>query len=135
MQLLDKVRLTSILNTEAHKHLRKYIAADQDHKIVTSVDLVVVEADIHIFLRADAIQLQKDKFDNLVLVLTEGTSKTSYFFSELPIFSYRYSGFCWGENRYDNLIIKNLVSEDQNCPSGTYLKASKVHVEREYLKF
>ncbi|NAY93468.1 hypothetical protein GTQ34_16270, partial [Muricauda sp. JGD-17] len=34
LQLLDKVRLTSILNTEAHKHLRKYIAADQDHKIV-----------------------------------------------------------------------------------------------------
>ncbi len=135
LQLLDKLGLTNLLNAEPHKALRSYISNDDGYKLVTGLNITVPETEMPSFLQAEAIQLQKDEYDNIILVIISGELERHYFFSELHVFDYQYSNFCWGEDRYHNMIIENLISEGQKCPKGTYLKASKVNGDRSYLKF
>ncbi len=135
LQLLDKLGLTNLLNADSHKTLRSYISNDDGYKLVTGLNITVPETEMPSFLQAEAIQLQKDEYDNIVLVVINGELERHYFFSELHVFGYLYSNFCWGEDRYHNMIIENLISEGQKCPKGTYLKASKVNGDRSYLKF
>ncbi len=135
LQLLDKLELTNLLNTDSHKTLRSYISNDDGYKLVTGLNITVPETEMPSFLQAEAIQLKKDEYNNIILVVISGELERQYFFSELHVFGYQYSNFCWGEDRYHNMIIENLISEGQKCPKGTYLKASKVNGDRSYLKF
>lgn len=135
LQLLDKLGITNLLNAETHKELRSYISNDDGYKLVTGLNITVPETEMPSFLQAEAIQLQKDSYENIILVVISGELERHYFFSELHVFDYQYSNFCWGEDQYHNLIIENLISEDQKCPKGTYLKASKVNDNKSYLKF
>ncbi|UII76205.1 hypothetical protein LV716_18370 [Flagellimonas sp. HMM57] len=135
LQLLDKLGMTQLLNTDTHKELRSYIAQDEGYKLVTGLDITVPETEMPSFLQAEAVQLQKDTYGNIQLVTINGTTENRYFFSELQIFGYQYANFCWGEDRYHNLIIENLLSEKEKCPKGTYLKSIKVNGDRSYLKF
>nr|WP_299067278.1 hypothetical protein [uncultured Allomuricauda sp.] len=135
LQLLDRLGLTQLLNNEQHDDLRSYIANDDGYKLVTGLNITVPEVEMPGFLQAEALQLQKDAYDNIILVVINGEFEKHYFFSELHVFDYQYSNFCWGEDQYHNMIIENLISEDQKCPKGTYLKASKVNGDRSYLKF
>ncbi|RDY60781.1 hypothetical protein [Flagellimonas nanhaiensis] len=135
LQLLDKVGLASLLNNEAHDQLRSYISADDAYKLVTGLNITVPETDMPSFLQAEAVQLQKDRYGSVQLVVINGDFEKRYFFSELHVFGYQYNHFCWGEDQYHNLIIENLISEGQKCPKGTYVKASKVNGDKAYLKF
>lgn len=135
LQLLDRLGLTQLLNNEQHDDLRSYISNDDGYKMVTGLNITVPEVEMPGFLQAEALQLQKDAYDNIILVVINGEFEKHYFFSELHVFDYQYSNFCWGEDQYHNMIIENLISEDQKCPKGTYLKASKVNGDRSYLKF
>lgn len=135
LQLLDKLGITRLLNNEEHEDLRSYISNDDGYKMITGLNITVPEVEMPGFLQAEAIQLQKDDYDNVILVVISGEYETHYFFSELQVFDYQYANFCWGEDRYHNVIIENLISEDQKCPKGTYLKASKVNGDKSYLKF
>ncbi|KQC29382.1 hypothetical protein [Flagellimonas eckloniae] len=135
LQLLDMLGLTQLLNNEQHDDLRSYISNDDGYKMVTGLNITVPEVEMPGFLQAEAIQLQKDAYDNIILVVINGEFEKHYFFSELHVFDYQYANFCWGEDQYHNMIIENLISEGQKCPKGTYLKASKVNDNRSYLKF
>ncbi|WP_190808408.1 hypothetical protein [Flagellimonas sp. S3867] len=135
LQLLDQLGLAQLLNQEKHDALRSYISNDDSYKFVTGLNITVPETEMPGFLQAEAIQLQKDKYNNIVLVVIHGEHEKQYFFSELQVFDYQYAHFCWGEDQYHNMIIENLVSEGQKCPKGTYLKASKVNGDKAYLKF
>lgn len=135
VQLLDRIGLTNLLNTEANKELRSYISNDVGYKLVTGLNITIPETEMPSFLQAEAIQLQKDNYDNIVLVIINGERKKEYFFSELQVFDYQYSNFCWGEDIYHNLIIENIISQGQKCSKGTYLKVSKIDNDKSYLKF
>lgn len=135
LQLLDKLRLTQLLNNKANNGLRSYVSKDDGYKLVTGLDVTVPETEMPTFTQAEAVQLQKDEFGNIVLVAINGEFEKQYFFSELQVFGYHYNSFCWGVDRYHNLIIENLISEGEKCPKGTYLKASKVNGDKAYLKF
>ncbi|MGW9686754.1 hypothetical protein [Flagellimonas sp. 2504JD1-5] len=135
LQLLDQLGLAQLLNQDKHDALRSYISNDDSYKLVTGLNITVPETEMPGFLQAEAIQLQKDKYDNIVLTVINGEQKRQYFFSELQVFDYQYAHFCWGEDQYHNMIIENLISEGQKCPKGTYLKASKVNGDKAYLKF
>ncbi|MGX1931304.1 hypothetical protein [Flagellimonas sp. 2504JD4-2] len=135
LQLLDQFGLAQLLNQDKHDALRSYISNDDSYKMVTGLNVTVPEIEMPGFLQAEAIQLQKDKYGNIVLFVINGERKKQYFFSELQVFGYQYAHFCWGEDQYHNMIIENLVSEGQKCPKGTYLKASKVNGDKAYLKF
>ncbi|MEX0313722.1 MAG: hypothetical protein AB3N18_06060 [Allomuricauda sp.] len=135
LQLRDQLGLAQLLNKDKHDALRSYISNDDSYKMVTGLNVTVPETEMPGFLQAEAIQLQKDRYDNIVLVVINSEHKREYFFSELQVFGYQYAHFCWGEDQYHNMIIENLVSEGQKCPKGTYLKASKVNGDKAYLKF
>ncbi|WP_422861155.1 hypothetical protein [Flagellimonas sp. W118] len=135
LQLLDQLGLAQLLNEDKHDALRSYISNDDSYKMVTGLNITVPETEMPGFLQAEAIQLQKDKYNNIVLVVIHGEHEKEYFFSELQVFDYQYAHFCWGEDQYHNMIIENLVSEGQKCPKGTYLKASKVTGDKAYHKF
>jgi len=135
LQLLDKLELTQMLNKDENEKLRSFVANDDAYKVITSLDITVPETEMPTFTHAEVLQLQRDEFGNNILVAISGDFQKQYFFSELQVFGYHYDNFCWGEDRYHNLIIENLVSEGEKCPKGTYLKASKVEEDRAYLKF
>lgn len=135
LQLLDKLGLTKQLNNETNDGLRSYASKDDAYKLVTGLDVTVPETEMLTFTQAEAVQLQKDKLGNIILVVINGEFEKQYFFSELQVFGYHYNSFCWGEDRYHNLIIENLISEGEKCPKGTHLKASKVNGDKAYLKF
>ncbi|AWX43277.1 hypothetical protein HME9304_00264 [Flagellimonas maritima] len=135
LELLDKLDLTTLLNNDAHDALRTYISYNEDYKLITGLNLTVPETAMSDFTLAEAIQLQKDDYGNIQLVVINGELESRYFFSELQVFGYQYVNFCWGEDRYHNLIIKNLMPKGERCPKGTYAKASKVGTDRAYLKF
>ncbi len=135
LQLLDRLGITQLLNNDAHDDLRSYVSNDDTYKLVTGLNITIPETEMPSFLQAEAIQLQKDNYGNIQLVIINGEFERRYFFSELHVFGYQYAHFCWGEDQYHNMIIENLISEDQKCPKGTHLKASKVNGGRSYLKF
>ena len=134
VQLLDKISLAQLFNGENGKALRDYLQTDKDHKLVTSLDLALSETDITFFLQAQALQLQKDEFGTIQLVVFNGNTEQRYYFSELEVFDYGYSSFCWGEDQFGNLKIANITPEGEKCPRGTFMKATKARAEKEYLK-
>lgn len=135
LQLLDQLGIAHLLNRDDHNALRNYISHDDSYKLVTALDITVPEKEMPSFLQAEAVRLQKDGYGNIVLAVVSGEQKKQYFISELQIFGYGYANFCWGEDRYHNAIVQNIVSEGQRCPKGTYLKSSKVDRDKAYLKF
>jgi len=135
VQLLDKLSLTELLNAEESKSIREYLQNDKAHKMVTSLDLALTETDIIFFLGARALQLQKDEFGAVQLVAYSGNAEQRFYFSELEVFQYGYSSFCWDEDQYGTLKIGNITPSGEKCPKGTFLKATKAHPEKEYLKF
>lgn len=135
LKLLDRLGITQLLNNDVHDDLRSYISNDDAYKLVSGLDITVPETEMPGFLQAEAVQLQKDVYNNIVLVVINGEFERRYFFSEFQVFGYQYAHFCWGEDQYHNTIIENLISEGQKCPKGTHLKASKVNGDRSYLKF
>ncbi|WP_097045176.1 hypothetical protein [Flagellimonas pacifica] len=135
LELLDRLGFTNLLNNEAHDKLRAYISNDDGYKLVTGLNITVPETEMPGFLHAEAIQLQKDEYGNIILVVINGEFEKRYFFSELHVFGYQYTNFCWGEDQYHNLIIENLISDGEKCPKGTHLNASKVNGDKAYLKF
>lgn len=134
IQVMDKLGMTNLFNSKVNDKLRSYISNDHRYKLVTGLNIAVSETDMPTFLQAEAVQLQKDVYDNIILVVINGKYKKRYFFSEFHVFDYQYVSFCWGEDRYHNAIIKNMISGGQKCPKGTYLKASKVYADKSYLK-
>ncbi|TAI48497.1 hypothetical protein [Flagellimonas allohymeniacidonis] len=135
LQLTDKVALTQMLNSEAHESLREYLTADDAYKLVTGLDLALSESELVVFLNAEAVQLQKDEYGSLKVVLINGNQQNSFFFSELQVFDYQLSSFCWGEDVLHRKKIKNLIAEGERCPKGTFLKARKMEKDESYLKF
>lgn len=133
--LQDKIGLTKLLNNEEHKKMSHYLSLEDANKMVTSLDVAATENEIQLFYNAEAVELQKDKFDNIVLVRRNGANKTTYFLKELPVFNYGLSTFCWGEDQYHNPRIENIVDEKFKCPKNTYQKASKIKRDKAYLKF
>ena len=135
LQLQDKIELTNMLNNDAHEEMRQYLSLDNTHKFVTAVDIALTEVEINEFEQTYAAKLEKDKFDNIILVLNQGEKERIYLLKDLPIFNYVLNSFCWGEDQYHNRRIENMVDEDEKCPKNTYLKASKIKSDKSYLKF
>ncbi|WP_394973707.1 hypothetical protein [uncultured Croceitalea sp.] len=135
LQLLDKVNYTVILNEDKTKELRNYLSLDENHRLVTAIDVAFTEDDMQLLLNAPNVLLTKDNYNNMVIEVTNGNTKTSFPVKDLPTFNYGLSAFCWGEDRYHNRRIQNIVSEEFKCPKGSYLKASKIDTDRAYLKF
>lgn len=135
LQLLDKVAYTKTLNKDSNAELRNYLSLDDQHRLVTTVDIAITETDVATFLKADGVLLEKDALDNMAITIVENNTSTRYFLKDLPVFNYGLSTFCWGEDRYHNMRIQNIVSEDFKCPKGTYLNISKIKSDKSYLKF
>ena len=135
LQLQDKIGFTEMLNNDKHATMRRYLSLDDGHRLVTTLDLALTEVEITEFNEVLAATLEKDKFDNPILVLERVGATRTYLLKDLPIYDYGLSTFCWGEDQYQNMRIENLVDEDEKCPRGTHLKASKLQADKAYLKF
>jgi hypothetical protein len=70
LTLEDKIGLTALLNDNEHKGIARYLSLDDKYRMVTSLDTALTEAEIQNFTMADGVQLQKDSFDAIKLVLT-----------------------------------------------------------------
>lgn len=135
LQLQDKISFAALLNNDEHTAMRRYLSLDDGHRLVTTLDLALTEVEITEFNEILAATLEKDAFDNPILVLERVGAIRTYLLKDLPIYNYGLSAFCWGEDQYQNLRIENLVDEDEKCPRGTHLKVSKLQAENAYLKF
>ncbi|WP_435624315.1 hypothetical protein [Flagellimonas sp.] len=135
VQLANLIEITKLFNNDEHQDLRTYISHDDSYKLVSALDIAISENDMDKFMDAQAIQLKKNKYESLELVVIDGNQKSVYPFRSLHAFKYHYTNFCWGEGPYGNIIIENLVAEDEKCPKGTRLKARKVSNNRYQFKF
>lgn len=135
VQLLDKIELTTLLNSEANEKVRTYLEKDSDYKMVTKMDFTVPETIMPLYEQAETVVLQQDEFKNVYLVLINGKKEERIHFSHLQVFDYEVSCFCWGADRYDQKRIENMVPDTKKCPKGTYEKASKMNSDKLYLKF
>jgi hypothetical protein len=135
LQLQNRIEVTKVLNKESLRETREYISLDKNHKLVSAIDVAFTENEIANFNSAQGAYLTMDKFANLILVLNKENGKQEFLFKDLPSFNYKLSSFCWGEDRYHNVRIENIVSAGDGCPKNTYQKASKIKSNREYLKF
>ncbi|MEM8845738.1 MAG: hypothetical protein AAGD17_01435 [Bacteroidota bacterium] len=134
LTLPDKVKLTQLLNEDGHKALREYLVTDDAYKLVTQLDIAPTENELVNFLNAEAIQLERDNYGSQKLVLVNGEKRRSFFFSELQVFDYAHSTFCWGEDVYHNKKIKSLITDGSRCPKGTFMKPKKMDKVKPYLK-
>ena len=135
LQLQDKIGFTQLLNNDEHAAMRRYLSLDDDHCLVTTLDLALTEVEITEFNEVLAATLEKDAFNNLILVLERVGATRTYLLKDLPIYNYGLSAFCWGEDQYHNMRIENLVDEKEKCPKGTHLKAAKIKADQSYVKF
>ena len=99
------------------------------------IDIAFTENEITAIQNANGTYLTKDGLGNLVLELNTANNKQEYLLKDVPSFNYTLSAFCWGEDRYHNLRIENIVTQGDGCPKNTYQKASKIKSNKEYLKF
>lgn len=135
LQLLDKIELTSLLNSQENESVRHYLEKDADYKMVTKIDFTVPETLMPMYEEAETILLQQDELKNIYLILKNGVTEERVHFSHLQVFDYELSCFCWGVDRYDQKRIENMVSDTKKCPKGTFEKASKIDTDKSYLKF
>ncbi|UOY08377.1 hypothetical protein L0P88_07415 [Muricauda sp. SCSIO 64092] len=135
LQLLDKIEITELLNTTKNRTVRSYLEKDGDLKMVTSVDLALSETEITFFNQAEAFELRKDDYGTVILNIVDGGTEQAYYLSDLRVFNYGYSSFCWGEDQYHRLQIEHIAPEGEKCPKGTYTKPDKVKANQSYVKF
>jgi hypothetical protein len=134
LQLLDKIALTGLLNSESNLGARTYLEKNEDYKMVTTLDVVTTDALMPLLLGAETVLLQQDEFKNPYLQLIGSKSEVNLTFFQVQVFNYELSGFCWGENKYYRKEIQALVDTGESCPKGTFAKASKATSDRDYLK-
>ena len=135
LQLLDKIRMTQLLNEPENKEVMGYLEKDGEIKLVVSIDIAPVEEDIDKLMQADGLLLKPNELGREELVVVSGQEEYGYKLDEFIVFNYTLATFCWGEDRYHNVRIENIVADDQACPKGTYSKPSKVHKNSRGLKF
>jgi len=135
LQLANKITIATILNNDDNKELKTYLEHAASYKLVTSIQVALTEEMITNFVNAEMLLLEQDSLKNTYLVLVTNAQRKKMLFSELEVFGYEYASFCWGEDKYHNKKIKNLVVGDKSCPKETYKKAFKVKSDKSYLKF
>lgn len=135
IQLADLIDITKLFNNDEHQDLRTYISHDDSYKFVSALDIAISENEMDKFMDAQAIQLKKNGYESLELIVIDGNQKSVYPFRSLHAFRYHYSNFCWGEGPYGNILIENLIAEDEKCPKGTSMKAYKISNDRNQFKF
>tara|TARA_R110000796_G_scaffold81456_2_gene179408 strand:- start:5356 stop:6090 length:735 start_codon:yes stop_codon:yes gene_type:complete len=126
LQLLDKIGLTTLLNSADNTALRSYLENDPDYKLVTAITLTVADELQKRILEAEHILVQQDGAGKLSIVLKNKQQTNELEGSHTEVFDYSYVSFCWGEDRYHTKIIKALVQDNKGCPNATYTKAAKV---------
>ena len=135
LQLVDKISLVQVLNAGENKNVRSYLENDDAFKIVTRWDITATDALMVQLLEADAVLMEENPQNKMQLVLIKDKKKQLVSQSELQVFDYDFSTFCWGEDRYHNKRIETLLTGNARCPKGTYKKAVKVTSDKSYLKF
>jgi len=135
LQLLDKIEITAQLNKEENKELRSYLKNDSDYKMMTSIDVLLAPENLTKFLEADAVFLKEDGWNKGTLLVVKGSQTQRIQLSEFVVFDAKFASFCWGEDIYHHKIIKALLNGNENCPQGTFNRASKIKEDNSYLKF
>ncbi|MGP1994246.1 hypothetical protein D9V96_020365 [Zobellia laminariae] len=134
LQLLNKIDATKQLNGQENTNVRAYIENDDAYKLVTRIDITVTDAMMPKFIEASTVHMLEDGKGGKYLVLTSKEQEVKVSLSEVQIFDYGYSSFCWGEDRYHNKQLEAILGENEKCPKGTYKKASKVKSEKSFIK-
>ncbi|ALM08807.1 hypothetical protein SB49_14135 [Sediminicola sp. YIK13] len=135
LQLVDRIGFTNILNGEENNYVRNYLENDPDYKLVTSLEVTVKDSDFLLLTNADLVLLEQDAYKKMYLTVMNKGQKKELPMSNLEVFGYEVSSFCWGEDRYHHKRIKAILSGGESCPKGTYSKATKVQADQSYLKF
>lgn len=135
LQLHDKIGLTEILNNTANKNVRSYLENDDAYKLVTLLDITLPDALLNQLVNADKVTLSQNEKGQQALLLTKNKEEQWVAFSEIEVFDHDFSTFCWGEDKYHNKLIKTILTSGENCPKGTFKKATKVRADKSYLKF
>ncbi|MFS4493183.1 hypothetical protein [Maribacter sp. 2308TA10-17] len=135
LQLLNKINITEQLNASENSNIRNYLATDNSYKMVTRFDITAADVLMVQLLEANTVQLAENDALGKYLILTKNSKETTIPFSDLEVFDYGFSSFCWGEDRYHRKRIEAILTGNASCPKGTYKKASKVTADKSYLKF
>lgn len=134
LQLLDKIGSTAQLNNKNNTHVREYLEDDAAYKLVTRIDITLPDEMIPQLLAANAIRMVENVNNGKHLILTTAGQESKISLSEIQIFDYGFSSFCWNEDRYHRKQIEAILPENEKCPKGTFKKASKVDADKSYLK-
>lgn len=135
LQFLDRVSITDQLNNNENTGVRSYLETKEKAQLVTSVTIAFPEKNIQQIVNAEEVFLIQSSSKKFSIQLKDQEGKTEVIqFSDGVIFAYQLSSFCWKENSKHKLIIGDIISSTESCPTNTYKKASKAVKKDNYFK-
>ncbi len=133
LELADRIALRSQLNSESNIMVRSYLSKEDNFQIVSKIAFVTNAENTDRLLRSQGVFLSES--NNGILEITIGENKGGrLYFSELEIFDYQVSGFCWEQDQYGKERIAAISLNGESCPKGTDKNVQKLDQTKSYLK-
>ncbi|MBC6999640.1 hypothetical protein [Cytophaga sp. FL35] len=134
LEIGDEILLQENFNSVSNKRVRDYISLENEIGIVTNVSFIYTAVNATSLINADGVFLVKDKNGVLSLEVFNEGKKAIIDITDLKVFDYELSNFCWSLDRYGNPTIATIVDKPSQCPKGTKNKANKLEKNQSYLK-
>ncbi len=132
----DKIKMVSILNQEKNTAIVDYLKLKNKHVMVSEISFTVTKELEQSLTGVEEVFLYQDGPQKLGLSFFKmGKKVKEVDFSEIAIFDYKTSGFCWMLNKRMEPYIGMLTRAGEECPEGANNVPSKLDVDRAYLKF
>ncbi|MDH7445311.1 hypothetical protein [Aquimarina sp. 2201CG14-23] len=135
IELIDWVTTIAELEEAYNQQTIEYLKRQEDAEIISSVSMAVSQDMINEMHTAEAVFLINKNYKQYELSLVKnGKPYKTIDFSDVTIFGYRLSYFCWGENDKRRVTLFDIVDENDNCPKNTYKNAEKAKDKIDYFK-
>ncbi len=135
LEVLDQLTVISELQKEHNTQTIGYLKNQKDAAIVSTISLAYQADLLNEIGSAEAVFLINDNYKQYSLSLVKnGKSYKTIALSDVTIFGYRLSYFCWGQNDKNRIVIFDIVDEADPCTKNTYRNASKAKEKIDYLK-
>jgi len=135
LDIADKVTLIDALNNRENKNVQKYLSANYNASIITSISIAFDSATINKITNAESVFLIENNLKSYALGVFKNGKIVEYIsFNKGIVFTYNSSNCCWQANNAHRINIVDIVAGKQNCPNKTYPSAKQAKRKINYFK-
>ena len=136
LKINDKVSVIDEINNGGYNHkVKNYLYYNPELTLVTQIKFVAQPKVLQYLKQADALYLfTKDNNQSYILLYKEGKVIHELNSSELQVFQYEVSSFCWNVHKMGVSRIVGLVDEGELCENGAARNPIKEIDKREKKK-